>query len=119
MNTKNLKKRRTQLKLSQLEVAEAVGIDKGTYFRIEKNNAETTVSVLEAIAKKLDCSTDYLLGLTDEPHGYAGSVRDSDEELLMVKIKSGEVAQASAQAIELAQRYHEANVSGMKPATDS
>lgn len=119
MNTEHLKRRRTELGYSQVEVAAAVGIDKGTYFRIEKNNAETTVSILEAIAKKLECSTDYLLGLTDAPSKiFVEQGLSADERILLAKVRSGDMKEAANAALDLAERNHQSNVSGVQPATN-
>lgn len=120
MTRENMKKRREQLGFSQVDVASAAGIDKGTYYRIEKTGAETTVSVFELIAKKLESSTDYLLGLTDAPDKTLKEQGVSaDERILLAKVRSGEMKEAANAALDLAEKNHQANISGMKPAADS
>lgn len=120
MNTDNLKARRKQLGFTQEEVAKAIGVDKGTYFRYEKGEIDTTSEILALIAKKLESSSDYLLGLTDSPDNYLTEQGVSaDERILLAKVRSGELKESANTALDLAERNHEANVSGIQPAADS
>lgn len=119
MKRQNMIDRRTALGFTQVDVAKAAGIEKGTYYRIE-HGSETSTRVLELIAKKLEASTDYLLGLTDAPAKHlAEQGVSADERILLAKVRSGEMKESSRLALELAEQNHQANVSGMKPATNS
>ena len=62
---KKLKERRTQLKMTQREVAEALGIAQPVYQRFENGIFECNYSQIVALCKLFDISADYLLGLTE------------------------------------------------------
>ena len=62
-----VKKLRKQKKLSQAELAEVLGLKQTTISGIESGLRTTTIEKLILLAKYFDVSTDYLLGLKDEP----------------------------------------------------
>lgn len=62
---KKLKERRTELGMTQREVAAAIGIAQPIYQRFEKGVYECSFSQLAALCRLFDISADYLLGLTD------------------------------------------------------
>ncbi len=57
--------RRKALKFSQEELSERVGIARDQISRYERDVNEPTASVLIALARELETTTDYLLGLSD------------------------------------------------------
>ena len=62
---KKMRERRLQLKLTQREVAEKLGVAQPVYQRFEKGVYECTYSMLAAICRLYDISADYLLGLDE------------------------------------------------------
>lgn len=54
-------------RLTQKEVGEAVGLTAKSICTIENGTTKTTIDKLILLAKFFDVSTDYLLGLKDEP----------------------------------------------------
>ena len=62
-----LKKLRQGKKLTQTEFADKIGISRGTYAHYEINKRHPDYQTLIKIAKFFDVSTDYLLGVTDNP----------------------------------------------------
>lgn len=62
-----VKKLRKGRKLSQQELAEVLGLTQTTISGIESGIRTTTIEKLILLAKFFDVSTDYLLGLKDEP----------------------------------------------------
>lgn len=62
-----VKKLRKERKLSQQELAEALGLTQTTISGIESGLRTTTIEKLILLAKFFGVSTDYLLGLKDEP----------------------------------------------------
>jgi len=58
---------RKQRNLSQKELGEALGLTQKAISTIESGNRVTTIEKLILLAKFLDVSADYLLGLKDEP----------------------------------------------------
>ena len=62
-----VKKLRKQRKLSQKELGEAIGLTAKSICTIESGTRTTTIEKLILLAKFFQVSTDYLLGLKDEP----------------------------------------------------
>lgn len=58
---------RKNMKLSQEELGEMAGVSQRTVAYWEAGERTPSHAVLTDLAKKLDVSTDYLLGLSDEP----------------------------------------------------
>lgn len=61
---------RKQLNLSQKELAERTGITEATLSRYENNLREPKAEIITKISDVLECSTDYLLGRTDNKKDY-------------------------------------------------
>lgn len=62
----NIASERVRAGLTQPQLAERLGLDISTVLRMEKDRAPVTGDRLVAMASIFGCSTDYLLGLTDE-----------------------------------------------------
>ena len=62
-----LKAIRTERRVYQREVAEALGISVRAYQTYESGECEPSIANLIALADYFQVSTDYLLGRTDEP----------------------------------------------------
>ena len=60
-----LKLERENYKLTQTELGDKVGVSKQTISAYERGDKLPTVQTLSILADVLDCSTDYLLGRTD------------------------------------------------------
>ena len=58
---------RTKRRLTQKELGEAIGLTHKSISTIESGLRKTTVDKLVLLAKFFDVSTDYLLGLRDDP----------------------------------------------------
>ncbi|GAB7387422.1 hypothetical protein BSNK01_12580 [Bacillaceae bacterium] len=62
-----LKQRRKELKLSQDDVAQRLGITRQGYGHYETGRNEPDNETLIKLSEILNCSVDFLLGLTDDP----------------------------------------------------
>lgn len=62
---KKLKDRREQLKMTQKQVAEALGVAQPVYQRFEKGIYECSYDQLYTLCKIFDVSADYLLGISE------------------------------------------------------
>jgi transcriptional regulator with XRE-family HTH domain len=49
------------------DVADAIGVTKAAISMIESGRNSVSVELLEKLCRCLDCSADYLLGLSDDP----------------------------------------------------
>lgn len=67
---KNLYSERARMGKTQSELAEELGVSKYTISNWENGNAPINADALIVLARKFRCSTDYLLGMTEErlPH---------------------------------------------------
>lgn len=65
LNT-NIKKLRTALNISQVELARKLGVSKQSVSNWENDNIQPSVEMLVKIAKCLNVSTDSLLGLDNK-----------------------------------------------------
>lgn len=84
MFAKRLKQLRKTRKFSMQEMADAVKVAKSTYAGYESGYRQPTLETMQAIAKKLNTSTDYLLGITDhsepsEPTNNARVILDYEQ----------------------------------------
>lgn len=69
MRRDRIAKARQDKGLTQEDLAKRVGISGTQIYRIESENANTSAETLGRIAKELEVSVDYLMGLSDHPHG--------------------------------------------------
>jgi transcriptional regulator with XRE-family HTH domain len=85
---KRLRTLREKNKISQKDMAEFLGIPNTTYNRLEMGSRSTLpdAETLNAIADKLDCSVDYLLGRVK--HADEAIMEDLPEELRIEGIKA-------------------------------
>lgn len=82
-----LEKRRIEKGLSRTELGEKLGFSGSNanknIYKYENSMREPDYSILVEISKILDCSTDYLLGATDNPNKFLGNINGSKYELEM------------------------------------
>lgn len=60
-----LKELRTEMKMSQKDLATKAGIGQSTYGAYERGQREPSKENLDKIAQVLDCTPEYILGRTD------------------------------------------------------
>ena len=65
--SERFKKCRQSKGFTQMQLAEALNITKSAISDIERSRRSTTIEKLFEISKILDISSDYLLGLSDNP----------------------------------------------------
>jgi transcriptional regulator with XRE-family HTH domain len=80
LRTERLKALREQRGWSQRELARYCGVGETVINKYERAVSDPSATALRLIAEKLDVSADYLLGLTDDPHGCIDSGDLSDDE---------------------------------------
>lgn len=84
----NLKKARLRKGLSQVQLAEQLGVAKSTYSMYESGNREPNVQTIKKIADILNVSTDELLGMDEESQTIAAhfdGVEYTDEEMAEIR----------------------------------
>lgn len=72
-----LKQLRKQAKLQQKELGEQIGLSANAISMMETGNRETSFEKLVLIAEYFHVSTDYLLGITDDPAWRGGPTEPS------------------------------------------
>lgn len=70
MRVDRIKEIRDLRGFSQEELAERCKLSKSQIFRIEAGKSIPAADTLAVIARELEVSTDYLVGLVDEPTGH-------------------------------------------------
>lgn len=68
-----LKELREDNDKKQIEIAKILGIQQNSYSQIESEKNTLQIDHLIKLASYYDTSTDYILGLTDEPRPYPKS----------------------------------------------
>lgn len=87
-----IKKLRTELEMTQEEIAELVGIAQSSYARIESGKKGVSIDTLVAIAEVLNTSLDYIiLGKVEQEQKINFMLENYPEEkkLLALKILKG------------------------------
>jgi len=75
---------REQRGLSQRELARLCGIGETQINKYETGLSDPNVESLKLMAKELYVSTDYLLGITDDPRGHFGDGQLDEDERIIV-----------------------------------
>lgn len=70
MIAKRIRATRESLNLTQEELAEKIGMEVLQIWRYENERTTPKGDIIAKIAKALSVTTDYLLGLSDNPTGY-------------------------------------------------
>ena len=94
MLSSRLKDLRTQKKITQEELANHLSIPRGTYAHYELGKREPDNNMLLRIASFFNVSTDYLLGLTDDPTKTPYQSPKTVSELREGKIAYGDLSDA-------------------------
>lgn len=74
-----IKHRREKLNLTQSELGLAIDKDQRTIWRYETSKNSPNADVIIALARELRTTTDYLLGLTDDPERPLRTELDLDD----------------------------------------
>lgn len=77
---------REQRGLSQRELARLCGFSATRIYGYESGQNDPTSNALALMAQQLEVSSDFLLGMTDDPHGHAGDGTITDDERAMLDI---------------------------------
>lgn len=85
---------REQRGLTQAELAEIVGLHYQQIWRYENNKTEPDGKIVASIAKALKVSTDYLLGVTDNPTPYIDAELTEMERHALNAWRSGQKYEA-------------------------
>lgn len=86
-----LRQIREQMGLSQEALEELLQIGRGSVSRYEAGLADPLPNQLVAMATQLQISTDWLLGVSDDPEGFRPAGTTPKEKLLLSKYRSGEL----------------------------
>ena len=78
VNMNNLRKLRHQKRLTLLELAKETTISKSALSYLENEQRSFTQEQLEILSKYFNVSTDYLLGISDNPNSIIIKVADAD-----------------------------------------
>lgn len=79
-----IKEQRAILDISQQKLANLIEVSVDTIRSIEINRAKPSIETLSKLSDVFDCSTDYLLGKTDQPRPITWSHPSKEEALKML-----------------------------------
>ena len=79
-----LRATREKAGMSQRELARVCGVGEVMIYRYESGITDPSTKYLTLIADKLSISTDYLVGLSDEPNGHLKDKQITDDERIMI-----------------------------------
>ena len=89
----NLRRVRTERGLSQEEVAQAIGVSRPTYIKIEAGKKELTVSQVEELGRRFGVTFDDIIGIAgedeDEPKNNMMEVTKKYKQMVLNAIKYG------------------------------
>ena len=98
-----IRQRRKELRISQEELAAALGTTQSQISRYEKGENDPTGEVLASLARELETTADWILGLTDEISRAARSFDDlSADEQQLVEIYRSKSLEKRKQVVEVA-----------------
>jgi len=87
-----LREIREQRGVSQTELAQRCNIGEKGIWRYENGQGDPSADILARIARELDASADYLLGLTETPQSKLNDSLRSDEKDLLLAYDTGDSA---------------------------
>jgi len=96
-----IKERRLHLDLSQLALAYKIGKSLTQVIRYEKGENDPTGKVLIALAQTLETTTDYLLGLVDDPEVHFSEPELNPEQRAAVDAITQENYELASQLLAL------------------
>jgi transcriptional regulator with XRE-family HTH domain len=80
-----LREAREKLGISQRELSRMCGLGFNMVYRYENGLSDITGDTLKVIAGKLNVNTDYLLGLSDDPHFQIREPQLNEEERIILE----------------------------------
>lgn len=97
-----IKQRRQQLGLTQADLALRAGISQTQISKYELGQNEPTAYAILALAKALNTSSDWMLGLTDEVNELRGDEELSDLERQVVYLMRSKSPEQQRKVLEVA-----------------
>lgn len=89
-----IKKIRELRGYTQEQLSELSGVELQQIYRYETDKNKPKVDVLLLLARTLNVSADYLIGLVDNPNGHIGDDLDDQETEVIVALRSGDKLKA-------------------------
>lgn len=85
-----LRESRDKIGLTQRQFAKLIDVTEYQISRYETGKSEATTTKLEAMARHLGVSADYLLGLTDSPQGHYDDQLSEERQKVLEAYESGD-----------------------------
>ena len=119
MRADRLKQRREELGLTQVELGARLKIEAQAIYRYEKGQSDPSADMLGRMAKELEVSSDWLLGLVGD---ITSHLTEADltptERKLIDAVRKGLFVEAMETTVELAKQNNQSEVPSIKPATN-
>lgn len=120
MRGDRLREAREARQLTQIELASMVGVSDQQIYRYETSKSVPTADVLMRIAKTLEVSIDYLVGLVDDPaeHFHEDGLSPMERRLIWA-VRNGLIYEAIETATAISKAGNQPNIPSDKPAVNS
>jgi transcriptional regulator with XRE-family HTH domain len=92
LRSDRLRETREARGLTQRDLATLSGINEYQISRYENGKSDPSTAFLELIARHLDVSADFLIGLSDYPHGQFGETLEPEQSQLLKAFETGDSA---------------------------
>ena len=119
MFAKRLKELRERGGHSQESFGELLGVSKAQVYRWEKGDNEPSGESVANIARTLDVTTDYLLGLVDDTRSHITEEGLSPQKRrLLMAARSGDLAEILETALSISKRQKQRGIAGNNAAVN-
>lgn len=100
-----IKFRRTQMGMSRQDLADQLQTTAKQIWRYEKGENDPTANVLITLARILDVSVDWILGLSDEIRPISGDSSLDENEIELLRIYRAKSADSQHKILEVAKLF--------------
>jgi Predicted transcriptional regulator len=119
MRADRLKQRREERGLTQAELGARLKIEAQAVYRYEKGQSDPSADTLGRMAKELEVTADWLIGLVDDQNERLSEADLSPAERKLIDaLRKGLLIEALETTTELAKLNDQSNIPGAKPATN-
>jgi repressor LexA len=120
MKSDRLREVREQRGLTQKDLAERTGLAANSVYRYETGENDPAGDILARLARELDVSSDYLLGLVDDPKAILTEEDLSPmERKLLQAVRKGLIVEALETLTSLSKHRDQPEIASTEPAVNS
>lgn len=116
MRADRLKEIRQIRGFSQPDLAQRIGISAQQIYRLEAGRHKPSSDIVTSLARELEVSADYLLGLVDEPVGYLREENlTSNERRALSAFRNGKITELLKLIADVSEKQDQASIISVEP----